>query len=108
MKPGFGLCQAWENFVAWIYAIRREGISAEEAQFGRRLYYQLRVAQATKENPGVNIQALANAIGDPRKEDDPIFQAVQKRKNIPPLLLAMRVVFDADAKGTTPQHAMCR
>ncbi|KEG06513.1 hypothetical protein DQ04_13551000 [Trypanosoma grayi] len=55
-------------------------MSAEQAQLGRRLYYQLRVAQAAKENPGVNIQTLANATGDPRKEDDPVFQAVQKAK----------------------------
>ncbi|KEG08685.1 hypothetical protein DQ04_06651060 [Trypanosoma grayi] len=80
MKPGLNLCQAWDNFVAWIYAIRHEGMSAEEAQLGRGLYYQLRVAQAAKENPGVNIQTLANAIGDPGKEDDPIFQTVQKTK----------------------------
>ncbi|KEG07049.1 hypothetical protein DQ04_11111010 [Trypanosoma grayi] len=80
IRPGFELCQAWDNFVAWIYAIRHEGMSAEQSQLGRRLYYQLRVAQAAKENPGVNIQTLANAISDPRKEEDPVFQAVQKAK----------------------------
>ncbi|KEG08193.1 hypothetical protein DQ04_07781030, partial [Trypanosoma grayi] len=80
MKPGFDLCQPWGNFVAWIYAIRHEGMPAEQSQLGRRLYYQLRVAQAAKENPGVNIQTLANAISNPRKEKDPVFQAVQKAK----------------------------
>ncbi|KEG05630.1 hypothetical protein DQ04_19861000 [Trypanosoma grayi] len=107
MKPRFGLGQAWGNFVAWTDAIRHEGISAEEAQLGRRLYYQLRVAQAAKESPGVNIQTLASAIGDPRKEDARFFRRSRKRKNIPPLL-AMRAVFDAAAQDATAQLAMCR
>ncbi|KEG12034.1 hypothetical protein DQ04_02061110 [Trypanosoma grayi] len=108
IRPGFELCQAWGNFVAWIYAIRHEGMSAELTQLGRRLHYQLRVSHAAKENPGANFQTLAIAIGDPRREEDPVFQAAQKaKKNILLLLQALRVVFDTAAQGITAQHAMC-
>ncbi|KEG05366.1 hypothetical protein DQ04_22891000 [Trypanosoma grayi] len=107
MKPGFNLCQAWGNFAAWIYAIRREGMSAELAQLGKRLYYQLRAAQAAKETPESTSKPLPMPSGIPERRTTRVFRRLRKRRNIPPLL-AMRVVFDVDAQGTTGQLAMCR
>ncbi|KEG06969.1 hypothetical protein DQ04_11441000, partial [Trypanosoma grayi] len=46
--------------------------------------------------------------GIPEKRSTWFLRPPRNRRNIPPPLRAIRVVFDADAHGTTAQLAMCR